>query len=236
QGHLVGPDGLFVRCRLRSDFLEIPQQPLDIFELKLRAEVLAETPAQLLENAPRALHVDLARHLDRGVVAVVAPAQGPAKWVGVLLRARRPAPAGLAVRPGTQHPLLLHRLGEVLRASAQSFERAALRVDRAVRVAFSQLAFRLAHGVAGATELIHLALPLLALAEALLAQLLHQLLKLIAQCLLILAQLALLVALLALLPLLALLTALPTLAIASLVLALLERAIAQLLLLADHVA
>src|SRR2546430_9430608 len=207
QGHLVGPDGLFVRCRLRSDFLEIPQQPLDIFERKLRAEVLAETPAQLLENAPRALHGDLARRLDRGGVAVVAPAQGPAKWVGVLLLARRPAPAGLAVRPGTQHPLLLHRLGEVLRASAQSFEGAALRIDRAVRVAFSELAFRIAHGVAGAAELIHFALPLLALAEPLLAQLLHQLLELIAQRLLILAQLAHLVALLALLALLAALSA-----------------------------
>ena len=74
----------------------------------------------------------------------------------------------------------MHRLGEVLRATAQRFERAALRVDRVVRVAFSELTFRLAHGVAGATELIHLALPLLALAEALLAQLLHQFLELIA--------------------------------------------------------
>ena len=55
-------------------FLEIPQQPLDIFELELRAEVLAEAPAQFLENAPRALHIDLARHLDRSIVAVVAPA------------------------------------------------------------------------------------------------------------------------------------------------------------------
>src|SRR5262249_3140060 len=77
--------------------------------------------------------------------------------------------------------LLLHRLGEVLRASAQSFECAALRVDRAIRVASSELAFCLAHGIAGAAELIHLALPLLTLAEALLAQLLHQLLELIAQ-------------------------------------------------------
>src|SRR5215472_3005276 len=185
---------------------------------------------------PRALHVDLARHLDRGVVAVVAPAQGPAERVGLLLGPWRPEPAGPAVRAGAQHALLLHRLGEVLRAPAQSFERAALGIDRAVRVTFAELAFRLAHGIAGATELIHLALPLLALAEALLAQLLHQLLELIAQCLLILAQLAHLVALLALLTLLALLAALAALAVAPLVLALLERAIAQLLLLADHVA
>src|SRR5262245_46001642 len=216
--------------------LEIPQQPLDVFKLELRAEVLAEAAAQFFQNAPRALHVDLAWHLDRRVVAVVAPAQGPAERISILLGARRPESAGLAVRAGTQHALLLHRLGEVLRAPAQSFERAALGIDRAVRVAFSELAFRLAHGVAGATELIHLALSLLALAEALLAQLLHQFLELIAQRLLILAQLAHLIALLALLTLLALLAALSALAVAPLVLALLERAIAQLLLLADHVA
>src|SRR5262249_8907544 len=163
--------------------------------------------------------------LDRGVVAVLTPAQGSPERIGILLGARRPEPAGPSVRTGTQHALLLHRLGEVLRAPAQSFERAALGIDRAVRVAFSELAFRLAHGVAGAAELIHLALPLLTLAEALLAQLLHQFLELIAQCLLILAQLAHLIALLpllALLTLLALLAALSALAVAPLVLALLE--------------
>src|SRR5215471_13018860 len=220
-------------------FLEIPQQPLDVVELELRAEVLAEAPAQFFQNAARALHVDFARHLDRGVVAVLTPAQGSPERIGLLLGARPPEPAGLAIRARTQHALLLHRLGEVLRAAAQSFERAALGIDRTVRVAFAKLTFRLAHGLAGAAKLIHLVLPLLALAEALLAQLLHQFLELIAQCLLILAQLTHLIALLALLALLsllALLTALPTLAITALVLALLERAIAQLLLLADHVA
>src|SRR5215471_19640496 len=213
---LISNQGAIPARRNAREILEISQQPLDVFELELRAEVLAEAPAQFFQNAPRALHVDLARHLDRGVVAVVAPAQGPAERVGLLLGAWRPEPAGPAVRAGAQHALLLHRLGEVLRAPAQSFERAALGIDRAVRVAFAELAFRLAHGVARATELIHLALPLLALAEALLAQLLHQLLELIAQCLLILAQLIHLIALLALLallPLLALLALLPLLAL-----------------------
>ncbi len=74
------------------EILEISQQPLDVFKLELRAEVLAEAPAQFFQNAPRALHVDLARHLDRGVVAVVTPAQGPAERVGLLLGARRPEP------------------------------------------------------------------------------------------------------------------------------------------------
>src|SRR6476469_8661417 len=161
------------RLRRIAANLEVAQQPLDIFELELRAEILAEAPAQLLENAPRPLYVDLPRHLDRGVVAVVAPAQRPSKRVGFLLGTRRAEPPGLAVGAGTHHALLLHRLGKVLGATA--------------------------HGFARAAELIHFALTLLALAEALLAQLFHQLFELVAQTLLVLAQVAHLVALLALL-------------------------------------
>src|SRR5215831_812878 len=116
---LISNQGAIPARRNACEILEISQQPLDVFELELRAEVLAEAPAQFFQNAPRALHVDLARHLDRRVVAVVAPAQGPAERVGLLLGAWRPEPA---VRAGTQHALLLHRLGEVLRAPAQSFE------------------------------------------------------------------------------------------------------------------
>src|SRR5260370_17079868 len=96
--------------------LEIPQQPLDVVELELRAEVLAEAPAQFFQNAPRALHVDLARYLDRGVVAVFTPAQGPPERIGLLLGARRPEPAALPVRPRPHHALLLHRFAEFLRA------------------------------------------------------------------------------------------------------------------------
>src|SRR6476646_8831831 len=227
------------RLRRIAANLEVAQQPLDIFELELRAEILAEAPAQFLENAPRALHVDLPRHLDRGVVAVVAPAQRPSERVGFLLGTRGAEPTGLAVGAGTHHALLLHRLGKVLGAPAQGFERAALRVDGAVCVALTELALGVAHGFARAPELIHFALTLLALAEALLAQLFHQLLELVAQTLLVLPQVAHLVALLALLallPFLTLLTALPPLAVTPLVLALLERLVAQLLLLADHVA
>jgi hypothetical protein len=39
------------------------------------------------------------------------------------------------------HALLLHRLGEVLRAAAQRFERAALGIDGAVGIALAELAF-----------------------------------------------------------------------------------------------
>src|SRR2546426_1039596 len=158
-----------------------------------------------------------------------------ATWVSGA--SRRASIARTLPRLISKNPAAAARCSRVRAAGGSSRRSAgAIRPECAVRVAFSKLTLRLSHGVAGAAELIHLALPLLALAEALLAQLLHQFLELIAQCLLILAQLAHLIALLALLPLLALLTALPALAIASLVLALLERAIAQLLLLADHVA
>ena len=44
------------------------QQPLDVVELELRAEVLAEAAAQLLKNAARTLNVDFARHLYRGII------------------------------------------------------------------------------------------------------------------------------------------------------------------------
>ena len=120
-----------------------------------------------------------------------------------------------------------------LSPSSQSFERAALRLNGTVRVAFSELALGIAHGFPGPAELIHLALPLLALPEPALAQLFHQFLELIAQRLLILAKLPHLAAALAFLALLSALSAQP---VTTLVLTLLESTVAQLLLLADHVA
>ena len=51
----------------------------------MRTERFAEAAAQFLEDAARTLRVDLARHLDGGVVAVVASAHRAAEWVGVLL-------------------------------------------------------------------------------------------------------------------------------------------------------
>ena len=101
--------------------------------------------------------------------------------------------AGLA-GTGAHALLLLHGLRHALCALAHRLERAALRVDRTVGIAFAELAFRLAHRFAGAAELIHFAtlLALLArlLTHAALAQFLHQLVELLAQRLLILAQFA----------------------------------------------
>src|SRR3954452_16607803 len=85
----------------------IPQQPLDIIELELRAEALAEAAAQLLDDAAGALHVDFAPDPYGGVVGGVAPAPQPGERVGLLLGALPSEPAWLA---GTlaHHALLLH--------------------------------------------------------------------------------------------------------------------------------
>src|SRR5690242_4109486 len=231
---------------MRSIILE---QALDVVELELRAPGLAVAAAQLVEDAARTLHIGLERHLD-GRIVEVAAAQRPAERIGLLVGARLALPARLSGPLVLPH-LLLQLLSEVLRALAHLVERTALAIDRAVGVALAERALRIGHGVARLAELVALALlTLLArlLAKTLLLELLHQLAEPVAQRLLVLLQVAVaplaLLSLLALLPLLALLTLLallallPTLAalLAALVLAFLERLVAQLLLLADHVA
>src|SRR5579884_1767329 len=148
---------------LRSSGLQgsiILQQPLDVIELFLRPADLAIPLAQFLDDAASALHVDLARHFDVVVVAVFAAAQRPAQRIGILVGAL----AAEAAEPtGALPHLLLHGLRQRLRALAQLFERAALGVDRTFGVVVAEIAFGLAHGVAGAAELVHLALTLLAL-------------------------------------------------------------------------
>src|SRR5262249_33618760 len=182
-------------------------------------------------------------------VAIVASAQRTSERIGVLLGACLPGAARLT---GAGTHLLLHHLGESLGTLPQRIEGAALGVHRSIGIAFAQGAFGIAHGVAGAPELVGFALAgllalltllallsLLVLPEPALAQFLQQLLQLLAQGLLVLLEPAELLALLALLPLLALLSllaALPALAIAPRVLALAVGAVAQLLLLLDHVA
>ena len=84
------------------------QQPLDVVELELRAEVLAEAAPQLLQNAARTLNVDFARHLYSGIIAIVATAQRTAERVRFLLRARGSNPTGVAVGSRPYHALLLH--------------------------------------------------------------------------------------------------------------------------------
>ena len=68
-------------------------------------------------------------------------------------------PSRPGCRAGALSELLLHRLRQSLRALAQRVERAALRVDGAVGVAFAEIAFGVAHRFAGAAELVQFALP-----------------------------------------------------------------------------
>src|ERR1700730_4739537 len=95
----------------------ILQQPLDVIDLDLRAQRMAEPPPQLLENAARALHIDLTRYLDAAVAIQAAVAIGIAvapERVGVV--GARPAVA--AGRPIAQHhALLLQRLRQGLGAA-----------------------------------------------------------------------------------------------------------------------
>jgi hypothetical protein len=236
----------------------ILEQSLDIVELELRAGDFAKALAQLLENAPRTLRIDLARDPDGRVVTVFVAAQRPTERIGLLVGPTKTAasltwsPPRLTRSTGTT-TLLLLRL-RLRHAPAQRIESAALRIHGAVRVALSELALRLAHRFIGFAELISLALPLLLplallalarlLTHAALAHLLEQLLELIAKRLLPLLQVAhgILIALLAALALLALLATLALLvllaaltrlaALAALILTLLEGLVAQLLLLA----
>src|SRR5262249_12813868 len=132
---------------------EVLQKPLDIVELKLRPKAFAEAFAQLLQNAPRPLRVDLAGNLYSKIVAIVATAHWPSERIGVLLGTRLAA-SGPAMRPraGT---LLLHRLRQALGAFPHGIERAPLTVDSAVGIPFAELTFRLAHGLAGISQLAH---------------------------------------------------------------------------------
>ena len=162
---LVGLVAFF--AQFRAGLLEFEFMTLDVVELLLRAQHVAEAAAQFFDDAARALHVNLAGHFDRVVVAVLAPMQWTAERVGLLLRARLAEPAAAAGTETLSH-LLLHRLRQTLRALAQGVERAPLGFDGAVGVALAETALRLAHGFAGAAEVVDVAL---ALALALLTRL-----------------------------------------------------------------
>src|SRR5438270_7909397 len=123
--------------------LKFPQQALDVIELELRPLRIGEAPAQLLEDAARPLHVDLAGNFHRHIVAEIVAAHRAAERIGVLLRAGRAVAARLSGAPAGP---LLHLLGHALRALAQCLERAALGVDRAVGILLAESALGIAHG------------------------------------------------------------------------------------------
>src|ERR1700683_2432267 len=77
---------MIVPGRLRRSV--ILQEPLDVIELLLRTQHVAKPPPQLLDNAAGALHVDLARHFHREIVAVIAAVQRPAERISIALCTR----------------------------------------------------------------------------------------------------------------------------------------------------
>jgi hypothetical protein len=64
----------------------ILQEPLDVVELLLRAQHVAEAAAQFFDDAARALRVDFARHFHGVVVAVFAPAILSSKSISAACR------------------------------------------------------------------------------------------------------------------------------------------------------
>src|SRR3954466_9511133 len=236
---------------------KILQQPLDVVEFDLRARAIPQAAAEGLEDATDALGVDLAGDLDRVVVAQIAAVKGATERIGLLIAAALltagPVAGTIALPVAIA---LLHRLGHLRRALAQGLERFPLRVHGTVRIAFAELRAGIAHGPVGGVQtavvialvtvliailarlsllalltlLPFLALALLALLpllrEAALGKLVLQLLQPVAQRLLILLEVRhRLVALL-----------LAARALTPGILPLLESLVAQLLLLADHVA
>src|SRR3954454_3597312 len=225
------------------------QQPLDVVELELRAGGVAEAAAQLFEDAADALHVDLAGDFHGEVVAEVAAAQRPAQRIAIAAAALLTAGAVAGAIVLAVAVAGLHLLRQVLRALAQRFQCLALRIHRAFRIALAEPAVGVAHRGVGVSQIV-VAIALLAgiavlallalltflallaflalgaLAHAAPCQLLLQFAQAVAQALLVLLQFAhVLVALLV-----------AAHAVAAVVLALLEGLVAQLLLLADHVA
>lgn len=163
--------------------------------------------------------------------------------IGILLSPGLPGARLAWAGPGT----LLHLLGEALCPFAQGIERPALRLNRIIRVALAERPFGFAHRIAGAAEGIALALTLTLTLLALLplallarlreltvfSQFLDHFLQLFAQGLLVLFQIAHFTGLAGFPG--AVLARLAALLVAMHFLTLPEGAIAQLLLLSDHV-
>src|SRR5258708_9520113 len=222
--------------------LIVLQQPLDVIEFDRRTLGIGKAAEEFFQNPADPLHIDFAGNLHRQVVAEFAPVQRPPQRIALVAAALLP-PCAIARAVALSLALtLLHCFGEALGALAQRFQRAALRIHGAVGVALPQPAAGVAHrGIGFAEAVLAVALvallallallaaatllATLALSHAALGKLLLQFVEPVAQALLVLLQIAH-----------ALIALLAAHAIAPRILALLEGLVAQLLLLADHVA
>ena len=112
-----------VVCLRRSVIL---QQPLDVIELDLRAQRIAEPTAQFLEDTAHPLNVDLVGDLHRGIVGKFTPAQRTAQRIVLVAAALLPPRALAGAVALAVAVALLHRVGQALGALAQCFQRFAL--------------------------------------------------------------------------------------------------------------
>src|SRR4029077_3991020 len=96
----------------------ILQQPLDVVELDLRPRRIGEAAAELFEDTPDPLHVDLAGNLHRQIVAIFAAAQRTSERIGLVAAALLPADTIPRAVAGLIAVALLHRFRKALRALA----------------------------------------------------------------------------------------------------------------------
>src|SRR4030088_1058399 len=237
--------------RPEYEALIILQQPLDVIELDLGPLRIGEAAAQFFQNAAHPLDIDLAGNLHRQIVTVFAPAQRPPERIVGVGAALLPPRAVARAVTLTFAVTLLHRLRQTLGALAQRFQRPALGIHSAIGVPLPEPAGGIVHRRIGFAETVLtvalVALPdflarlallaalpfltalalvtALALPHAALGQLFLQSLEPVAQALLVLLQIAH-----------ALIALLAAHAVAPRILALFEGLVAQLLLLADHIA
>jgi hypothetical protein len=228
--------------------LIILEQSLKVVEFNLRALWIGKAATQFLQNAADPLDIDLVGNLHGEIVAELAPVQRPSQRIALAAAAlltSLPVAGTIALSVAVAR---LHRLRETLGGLAHTVQSTLLRIHRAVSIALAEPAVGIAHGgirigqpvtivlvaalLCGIALLSLLAaLALLALLAALarghaaLGQFLLQLLEPVAQSLLILLQIAH-----------ARIALLAARSIASRILPLLEGLVAQLLLLANHVA
>src|SRR5262245_44635916 len=102
------------------------QQPLQILKLHRRPAGLTQSAAQLLEDLPRPLHVDLVWYLHRAAHI---------RTVGLLRWASEGVELGAAARAVARRHLAQHLLGHVARALAQLLQRSGLLIRALCEIA-----------------------------------------------------------------------------------------------------
>src|SRR4051794_36663651 len=129
----------------------ILQQPLDVIEFDLRAGRIGEAATQFFQDAAHPLHVDLAGDFHRIIVGEFVGPHRPQQWI-LAVGAGLLTTLGVAGAVARLVAIAGLHVGKALGTLAQSLQRLALRIHRAVGVAFAEPAARIAHGGIGLLE------------------------------------------------------------------------------------